>query len=321
MDKIVSDLLSPIIRHLTLGSLTAAALFWGMGLSLFHQFHPQALPGCSTGGTDLCGLIAKSDVDRQIVVGVGVLIVIFITAEAVFTRAAKVTQFLSGTRWSKRRLFVFFQDHFRERLIKRGYGSRDVSPGSVRARRINIRSLRRANRYPHGMPRTPHDDPPRLVDVPLEPTFLGNVFAALHQRILATHGLRLASCWELLLSVLPDDAMKKLVAPSSVVLVRAQIVIWAVMNCIWAVWLDNWLWRAGWVFTWLAVAYLAYRELCTAAGKYCDRLGAIVFAHRWLLYEVAKLPSPKSTADELRTGLELSGQLDRRGPLRSLKFR
>lgn len=106
MDKVVSELLSPITRHLKLESLTAAALFWGIGIFLFHQFHPEALPGCSTGGADLCGLLAKNDGYRLTVVAVLALVALIITAEIVVTRAAEVTQFLSGSRWSKRRLFV-----------------------------------------------------------------------------------------------------------------------------------------------------------------------------------------------------------------------
>ncbi|MGH3784472.1 MAG: hypothetical protein ACRDRO_28590 [Pseudonocardiaceae bacterium] len=207
MDKVVSELLSPFTRSLAPGSLVAAAFFWGTGLLLFHQFPPQALQGlgCPTGGVDLCGLLARNHGDPNFttIAGVLVFLVLFITAQNVFARAAEITQFLCGTGWSQRRLFVFFQHHFRERLIKRGYGPRGLPSGSVHVRPISNRCRQRANRYPHGAPRKPHDDLPRLVDMPLEPTFLGNVFAAMHQHILATHGLRLASCWELLLRCCP----------------------------------------------------------------------------------------------------------------------
>jgi hypothetical protein len=324
MDKFVGELLSPIARHLTrhltLGSLSAAVLFWGMGIFLFHQFHPQSPPGCPTGGADLCGLLARNDGYRWSAAGVLGLVAIFFTAQAVSARAVEVTQFLSGTRWSKRRLFVFLQYRFRERLIKRGYGSRDLSAGSDRVRPVNIRCRLRADRYPHGVPRKPHEYPPQPVDVPLEPTFLGNVFAAMHQHILAVHGLRLQSCWKLLLMVLPDDKKANLLTSSSVVLAKAQSVIWALMNCIWVVWIPGALWKIGWVYGWLVVAYLAYRGVCTAAGVYCDELRAIIFAYQFDLYKRVNFKPPTSTADAPRTGRNLSNHLDRRWSLASVMF-
>jgi hypothetical protein len=255
------------------------------------------------------------------VVAVLALIALIITAEIVVTPVAEVTQFLSGSRWSKRRLFVWLQHRTRERSVRRGYGPRDLSSDSARVRPISIRSRLRADRYPQGMPRKRHDDPPRLVDVELEPTFLGNVFAATHQYILAVYGLRLHSCWKPLLIVLPPDDAAKLTASSGVVLARAEAVIWAVLTCVWAVWFDGTLWKIGWVLGWLTIAYLAYRGVCTAAGAYCDDLRAMVFVHRLLLYKAANFPLPKSTADELRTGPELSGYLDRCGPPPPIKFR
>lgn len=318
MDKIISELLLPFTRRLTPGSLTAAVFFWGTGLLFFHHFHPQALPRCPTGGADICGLLSE-DGNRQMMVGAFVLIAIFITAEGVFARAAEVTQFLSGSRWSKRWLFVWLQHRARENSVRRGYGPRDPSSSSARARR-NLHSQLRADRYPQGVPRKPHEDPPRLVDVSLEPTFLGNVFAAMRQHILAVHGLRLHSCWKLLLIVLPDTEKMKLVAPSSVVLARTQGIMWSVLTCLWAVWLPGWLWCI-WVLAWLVVAYLAYRSLCSAAGTYCDDLKMIIVANRLRLYEAVNFPLPKSTADELRTGPELSGYLDRHRPPTSVKFR
>jgi len=320
MDKVVVELLSPLTRHLTLRSLGEAALFWGIGVFIFHQFHPQALPGCPTGGADLCGLLARKDRGLWTVAGILALVTILITAQAMFAHAVEVTQFLSGTRWSKRRLLVFLQYHFRERLIKRGYGSRDLSAGADRVQPISNRWQRRADRYPHGVPRKPHEDPPLPVDVPLEPTFLGNVFAAMRQHILAVYGLRLQSCWKLLLIVLHPADEAKLLASSSVVLARAQSVSWALMNCIWVVWIDGALWEIGWVCGWLAIAYLAYRGLCEAAGEYCDDLGKIVLAYRFNLYKMVNFRLPKSTADELQTGLKLSGYLDRIGPPEYVKF-
>ncbi|MDQ3152492.1 MAG: hypothetical protein M3R63_12480 [Actinomycetota bacterium] len=284
---------------------------------MFHQFHPQSLPGCPTGGADLCGLLARNDFYRWSTAGVLGLVAILFTAQAVFARAAEVTQFLSGTRWSKRRLLVFLQYRFRKRLVKRGYGSLDLSAGSDRVRPVNIRCRLRADRYPHGSPRKPHEDPPqppRSVDVPLEPTFLGNVFAAMHQHILAVHGLRLQSCWTFLLMVLPDDKKANLLISSSVVLTKTQSVSWALMNCIWVVWIPGALWKIGWVCGWLAVAYFAYRGVRTAAGVYCDELRAIVVSYRFQLYERANFRLPKSIAEELQAGLDLSGYLDRKGP-------
>lgn len=322
MDKVVGELLAPFIRNITSGSLTATAFFWGLGVFLFHRFHPQAFPGCPAGGVELCGLLTKKDGFPWAVAGVLGLLLVLITTQGVSARAADVTQFLSGTRWSKRRLLVYFQHHYRERLINRGYGSRNPAPGADRIRQVNLRCRLRADRYPQGVgiSRKPLKDPPRLVDVRLEPTFLGNVFAATNQYILAMHGLRLHSCWKLLLVVLPDAEKENLRASSSMVLSRVQIVIWAVMNCIWVVWIPGVQWEIGWVCGWLAVAYFAYRGLCTAAGGYCEELRMIVVAHRFLLYEKVNFPLPKSTRDEMRAGISLSGYLDRNGPPSNINF-
>lgn len=320
MDKVISELLAPFVRLLSPGSLTAAALFWGIGLFLFHLFHPQALPGCSTGGADLCGLLSQDGQRRAVAIAL-LLFAILVTAESVFARAAEFTQFLSGTRWSKRWLFIFLQHRTRERLIKRGYGARDLSadPGTC-IRPPNVRCRVRADRYPQGVPRNPHGGTFRPLDVPLEPTFLGNVFAATHQHILVTHGLRLHSCWRLLLVVLPESERMKLVTSSSTVLARTQGVMWSGLVCIWALWLPEHLWKIGWIAFWLTVAYLAYRGLCKAAGEYCDDLKPIILKNRWLLYDAVNFALPKSTFDELKTGLKLSGYLDRKGPPEDVEF-
>ena len=86
------------------------------------------------------------------------------------------------------------------------------------------------------------------------------------------------------------------------------------------VWIPGALWKTGWVCGWLAVAYLAYRGVCTAAGVYCDELRAIVSAYHFDLYKRVNFSPPTSTADARRTGRDLSNHLDRRWSQVSVKF-
>jgi len=76
-------------------------------------------------------------------------------------------------------------------------------------------------RYPHGTPRQQHDESPRDVEVSLQPTFLGNVFAASGQRVWIVNGLHLHRCWQILITILPQADLTRLQAGLAELLLRA----------------------------------------------------------------------------------------------------
>jgi hypothetical protein len=230
---------------------------------------------------------------------------IMLSSVLLFSRAAATAQFLSGCHWRHMRgLGKFVQHCARDRATRREHGDRKVGspfPPTFRGGRS------RSYRYPHGSPRKPHDDPPLPTDVPLEPTFLGNVFAASRQRILHTDGLYLQGCWHVLLAVLPQEHRVRLEVTSAALLSRAQAVTWSVVSVVWAVWLPDLTWKALWVLGCLVGAYGGYRGMCAAAGSYCDQMEAIVSVNRPLLYEKLGLPPVMLTPDQQRKRQERFG--------------
>ena len=57
-----------------------------------------------------------------------------------------------------------------------------------------------------------------------------------------------------------------------------------------------------------------HEHLCTVAMEYCTCLDRIVVLNRDKLYRKNGFPLPRSTAEEVQRGLDLSGYFDRRRP-------
>jgi hypothetical protein len=188
---------------------------------------------------------------------------------------------------------------------------------SARKRHVNREQRGRRHRrrgYPQGVPAKYKKDADSALptDVALEPTRLGNVFAAAQHRILLRHGLWMASCQWLLLEIMPAEKRSALEALSDAVLRRVHAWEWLILTASWACFLPGTAAKVIWVAVCLLAAHWAYREICRASADYCDVLEAIVLTHRPALYRAVGFPVPKSTDDEPRKGLELSGYLDQR---------
>ncbi len=150
----------------------------------------------------------------------------------------------------------------------------------------------------------------RAIDVPLQPTRLGNVFAAAQQRIVAKHGFRMNSCRRLLVEVMSQEKRAELEALIGSVMRRVHTMNWFLLAIVWAVFLPG-FYPMLWVAVCLLMAYWMYCEVCKAACEYCDTLEVVVTVHRNQLYHAVGFPLPESTEDESRRGGELSGYLDR----------
>jgi hypothetical protein len=300
VDKVVEELLHPIAKRLAATSVGALVIFWGIGLALFHFYHPQPFLICRTGGADLCGLLS-GDTKRTTIAALCLVVAVAATSLAVFSQATDATRFLTGGGWHRlRQPGVRLQAHARRRATNRafpGWEHPPKAPGSpLRASKDGLGSWLR---YPYGSSRHEPEDPPLLPDVPLAPTLLGNVFAASRQRVLDWDGLSLHSGnWQALLSVLEERDLATLRAEWSDLLLRTQTVIFCVATAVWAVWLPDWQWQAFWVPAWLAVAYVTYRRVCHAASRYCVCIEAIIPPYLAKLCERYGFPPLMVTIDE-----------------------
>lgn len=301
MDKFLGDLLHPFTTRIAAGNLGAVVMFWGTGLLLFHFFHPQPLLFCTKGGTDFCGLLSG---DGSRIMVAALCLVIGMVASSLFSRATSAEQFLAGCNWWRLKgLGLLLQDRARRRATERAHPNREIPAGVDAPPRLPSRDGRATWRhYPHGTPRKQLDGPGRRTDIALEPTFLGNVFAACQQRIIVDNDLELSVCWRILLAILPADEQARLGARSVALVSRIQAVPLSAATAVWAVWLPGTAWKVVWVIAWLTITYVVYRETCKAAGRYCDCIEALIIVHRDVLRQ--KLNSPR---EQLRKWAPFTG--------------
>jgi hypothetical protein len=130
------------------------------------------------------------------------------------------------------------------------------------------------------------------------------------QRIADRHGLRVSTCWTTFLTVLPEPARQRLAAQSTVMLGRAQGVVFAVGALGWTVLAPTPGWAVVWVAVTCSVIGGTYVGLRHSAQSYCDLIEGQVAAHRATLYRAVGFPLPESTEDEPRLGAELSDYLE-----------
>jgi type II secretory pathway pseudopilin PulG len=307
MDKVIEELLHPFVKRLATSAIGALVMFWAIGMALFHFFHPQPIWICRTGGTDLCGLFS-GDAKRVAVALLCLLAAVVASSLAVFSRTAETAQFLSGANWRLlSHLGIRLQEGARRRATNRAHPNRVIAHDTPTTRRTTSRDGRGTwRRYPHGSPRLDHDDPRRLSDVALQPTLLGNVFAASQQRVMVDNGIGLDRCWYVLLVVLPQTELANLQAGTAALLSRTQTFVFCLATSAWAVWLPGWL-KAPWILVWLVIAYGAYRGMCAAAGHYCAKMEGIISINRSLLYQKLDLPPLMPTITEQQRRAEQFG--------------
>ncbi len=293
MNKLITELLSPFAGRLLAGVSLASTVFWLVGLVILWRCHPQPLPSCPSGGRDLCGVLS-GHWSSALLPGLLFFGGVFLVSATILAFPRWTLELLCGRGWGWRKLGEHCQEIAWERHADR------VRKG----RRHRIRC------YPWGA--HGEEDGVEPDDVQLEPTRLGNVFAAAQHRIASRHGLRMDSCQWLLLAVMPAERRIELEALSGAVLRRVHALEWFLLTASWAFFLPGGAAKAGWVAVCLLAAHWAYREICQASADYCEVLEVAVLTNRPALYRAVGFPVPKSTADDRRKGAKLSDYLDRR---------
>lgn len=142
----------------------------------------------------------------------------------------------------------------------------------------------------------------------LAPTRIGNIYAAVGERVTVRHGLDLAVCWEPLLTVFPPAALSALTKEALRVSARAQNLLWSVLGAGWAVLLPAPL-AAVWVAGAAALAGTLWVGLREACETHADVIEALVTAQRGELYRLVGIEPPLSTALEPAAGQAITAYL------------
>jgi len=148
----------------------------------------------------------------------------------------------------------------------------------------------------------------------IRPTWAGNVFAGLEQRVRRRHGLDLSTCWPLMEQVLPEEARSQLEAASRRLAGRIQNLLWILITL---AWLPAFSARLAALIALAAIIFatLVWWTVSRAAEQYCALTEAIVAAHRHAMYRAVGWRPPASTAQEPASGQALTGYLNRLAPV------
>ncbi|MBO4204571.1 hypothetical protein [Micromonospora echinofusca] len=298
IDSLVGAVVDPIAQRWTPRTIGAALLFWTVGALVYVLTHPAAAT-CRTpspgDGAVWCRLVALGPAGTVLTAVAG-LAVLFGSAQFVAALAPALTHLLAGAYWPAgswwaglTRARVRRQTRIRQRLATVPPDDTTAAPWAEARIRARLR------RYPGGTPPAP--------------TRLGNVFAAMGQRVADRHGLRITACWASFVTVLPEPDRLRLTEQSTAVLGRAQAYGWALLAAGWAALLPGPVPVALWLVAVLIVVALSYLALCHSAEAYADLIEGLLAVHRLALYRAVGLPAPASTGDEPASGALLSDYL------------
>ncbi|MET9227609.1 hypothetical protein [Lentzea sp. NPDC003310] len=287
MDKIVGELLGPFASRLATSAAVSTLTYWLVGVVLFFWLHPQPLPGCPSGGKDLCGALTGGWA-RAVPLIACVVVAMVVSHCLWFGEAMAVTSLLTGTHWPRPARFAgAWLESKRRKRIKR----RALETPPVRRAQAEL------HRFPHNGRLRGREVPPQE-DLPLEPTRLGNVFAAAAEHVRDERGLELQSCWPHLKSVATSTEMTNLEFASRVLLTRAQALMWLLASLGWLPLLPGTPPKLAFAALALALARVFYGRMCQAAAHYCDSLETVVHTHEAVLLKragrSASLPSQRS---------------------------
>ncbi|MEV6239122.1 hypothetical protein [Lentzea sp. NPDC051838] len=275
MDKIVGELLGPFARRLATSASLATVGFWAAGVVLFYWLHPQPLPGCPSGGSDLCG--ALTGWTRAVPPIACLLGAMVLSYWALFGQATAVTSMLTGAEWPRlvRHAGAWLESERRRRTKRQA----NLSPPLRRA----VVGMRR---FPHGRPWRRMRDCGRD-DPALEPTRLGNVFAAAAEHVRDRNGMELHECLPRLLTVASATEITNLEFASRVLLGHTQAMMWLLASLAWVGFLPGLTAKLVVATLLLIFARTCYRRMCQAAAHYCDSVETVIQAHETELGEGA----------------------------------
>jgi hypothetical protein len=304
LDKALEGIASPLAKRWADQAIGSSLVFWTVGALLYLLAHQPVGKRCGPGGEGPVWCVAvRNGTPGTVIAVVGTLAVVVSTSLAVSAATPGLIRVLAGVGWRR----VGFLERPVNWLITRQEGRRHLLATGWKPER---------DERARAEGRQPVDDWPRLRRYPfgprseLAPTRLGNVFAALDQRVTRRFGLRLDVCWQPLLAVLPAEAHARLAEGSRVVVLRGQLPIWSVAALGWLAFIPGWLGRVGWVVACLCLGLAGFIGLVSAAEAYADQVFATVAAQRVLLYRALGLPVPSTTDTEPAAGRRLSDQLD-----------
>lgn len=281
MDKIVGELLGPFARRLAATATLSTLSFWAVGVVLFFWLHPQPVRGCPSGGKDLCGALTGGwarAVPLLACLTVGMVLSYFL----LFGQATRMTSMLTGTEWPRWLRHVGTRlESARRRRTKR---QTNMTPPVPRA-------LAAIVWFPHrpAEHEAEHDHPT------LEPTRLGNVFAAAAQHVRDRHRMDLHTCWRHLPGVATSTEITNLEFASRVLLGQTQAVMWLLTSLAWVPLLPGWTAKAVAAAGVLVLSRMFYRRMCQSAMLYCSGLETVIEKHETeLLKHSGRSVSPPS---------------------------
>lgn len=289
MDKIVGELLAPFASRLATSTAVSTLSFWAVGVVLFFRWHPQPLPGCPSGGRDLCGALTGGWASAAPLL-LGLVAAMAVSYLVWFGEATAVTSLLTGTHWPRPARFAgaWFESKRRRRMKRRAL----LTPPVRRAQA-------ELGRFPHGGRLLRKGILPQE-DLSLEPTRLGNVFAAAADHVRDQRGLELRTCFPHLRSVATPTEMTNLEFASRVLLARAQVLMWLLASLWWVPLLPGMPPKLVFAAVALALARMFYGRMCQAAAHYCDSLETVIHAHEAVLLTLAGRSGPLPSQRSLR---------------------
>jgi len=287
LDRLIDPIVGPLASR-WLGHATGpAVLFWLAGAYAYLSGRPRrfACPANPASAAPWCQLPDGWVRPAALVILVAAAA---LGSAVLMTHAAQhLLGLLAEARWSTRpstrwlaRPLVVLHRWRRNRLVA---GS--VSAGGTRAAAL---LWRRARRYPKGSG--------------ILPTAIGNIFAAVGQRIAQRYGMDVGICWGLLTSLMPEPTQQRLQLQLNAVLLRCQALLWALLATGWAALLGSAVARTWYILGCLLAAAVAYAGTRQATIAYCDQVEDAVTLHRLAVYDALSLARPADSVAEPEQG-------------------
>ncbi|WP_333773326.1 hypothetical protein [Streptomyces sp. IBSBF 3136] len=146
----------------------------------------------------------------------------------------------------------------------------------------------------------------------LQPTRIANALAAAEQRVAERHGLDMELCWRPLVEVVDPAVRTRLESASSLIVTRAQAVLFAAGLLAWTWLLPAWWTQVVYAVSCLLLVGLACRAVAAAVEAYCDAAEDTFLLHRTNLYRALGFPLPTTTQAEPGEGRNLGMYLAKR---------
>ncbi|MCX5263338.1 hypothetical protein [Streptomyces sp. NBC_00199] len=304
MGDFAKGLVEPLARRWSGAMSGAVVCFWLVGIVFYLAGAPPRRIDCS--GDDATEAHLVCLMTRHGGFGIGVatalaLGIVVMSALLTVWCAPGVLNLLSGA-WPDVPLLRWWA----RRRIAAHHGQRARVVAAMQPTTNNVLEVRRASaasaarrHYPKG-------------SATLQPTRIANVLAAAEQRVAERHGLDMELCWRPLVEVVDQAVRTRLESASSLIVTRAQAVLFAAGLLAWTWLLPAWWARGAYAVCCLLLVRIACRAVAAAVEAYCDAAEDTFLLHRTGLYCALGFPLPTTTQAERSQGRELSRYLAKR---------